>query len=387
MASLYLSLTNAGLAAVQGASGSDPVTIASLGLTATPFTVAPTLTALPGEFKRIDAISGTAAAANITHMTAYDTSGDVWNATGLGLHLADGTLFAVYSAESTILNKAGPAFALVAFDIAFNADLAGSIAFGDPIFTNPPATTDTRGLVELATSAEAVTGTDVQRAITPAAGRAAVLAWLLAQDGSGSGLDADLLDGQNGSWYADIVARLGFTPLDVANYTAASVLSRLLTVDGSGSGLDADLLDGQNGSWYADIVARLGYTPLNATLLPAGMITLWSGSVASIPAGWHLCDGGGGTPDLRDRFVVGAGDAYAVGNTGGAATHNHAITIDAAATGITINTTTANVNGDGDPPAALLSATPNDPTHIHTASAANADSRPPYFALAYIMKL
>ncbi len=387
MASLYLSLTNAGLAAVQGASGSDPVTIAELGLTATPFTVAPTLTALPGEFKRIAAISGTAAAANVTHMTAYDTSSDVWNATGLGLWLADGTLFAVYSAGSTVINKAAPAFALIAFDIAFSADLAGSIAFGDPIFTNPPATTEMRGLIELATNAEAIIGTDLLRALTAAAGKAAVLPWLLTQDGSGSGLDADLLDGQNGSWYADVVARLGFTPLDVANFTAASVLTRLLTVDGSGSGLDADLLDGQNGSWYADIIARLGYTPLNAAILPAGMITLWAGSVGSIPAGWHLCDGASGTPDLRDRFIVGAGGAFGVGNTGGAATHNHAITVDAAATGLTIGTTTANVNGDGDPPAALLSATPNDPTHTHTASAGNADSRPPYYALAFIMKL
>ena len=138
MAALYLSLTDAGLAAVQAASGTDPIVIAELGLTATSFTAAPTLTALPGEFKRIGAIAGTAAAANVTHMTAYDTSSDVWNATGLGLWLADGTLFAVYSSASTIINKAAPAFALIGFDIAFNADLAGSIAFGDPIFTNPP---------------------------------------------------------------------------------------------------------------------------------------------------------------------------------------------------------------------------------------------------------
>ncbi|WP_292633198.1 MULTISPECIES: hypothetical protein [unclassified Novosphingobium] len=81
MMALVLSLTNAGLAAVQGASGSDPVVIAELGLSATPFTAAPTLVALPGEFKRIAAVAGTAAAPNVTHMSAYDTSADVWNAT------------------------------------------------------------------------------------------------------------------------------------------------------------------------------------------------------------------------------------------------------------------------------------------------------------------
>ena len=274
MPGLVLSLTNAGLAAVQAASGSDPVTIAELGLTATPFDVAPTLTALPGEFKRIAAISGVAAAANITHMTAYDTSADVWNATGLGLWLADGTLFAVYSAASTIINKAAVAFAMVSFDISWSADLAASVAFGDPIFTNPPATEDVRGLIELATLEEAQAGTDLLRAVTPARAKASVVPWLgftpldvaaytaasviarlLTVDGAGSGLDADLLDGQHGAWYADIVARLGYTPLDNTAYTAADVLTKLLTVDGAGSGVDADTLDGYHAAAFRRVVS------------------------------------------------------------------------------------------------------------------------------------
>lgn len=65
--------------------------------------------------------------------------------------------------------------------------------------------------------------------------------------------------------------------------------------------------------------------PLNATvveqsgspLLPTGMIVMWYGSVATIPAGWHLCDGTSGTPDFRDAFVVGAGLNYAPGAFGG----------------------------------------------------------------------
>jgi microcystin-dependent protein len=52
----------------------------------------------------------------------------------------------------------------------------------------------------------------------------------------------------------------------------------------------------------------------------AGMIMLWSGSIASIPSGWALCDGTNGTPNLRDRFVIGAGSTYAVNATGGSAT-------------------------------------------------------------------
>lgn len=42
------------------------------------------------------------------------------------------------------------------------------------------------------------------------------------------------------------------------------------------------------------------------TSIPAGCILMWSGAIADIPAGWVLCDGNNGTPDLRDRFVVGA---------------------------------------------------------------------------------
>lgn len=55
----------------------------------------------------------------------------------------------------------------------------------------------------------------------------------------------------------------------------------------------------------------------SAAAVPTGAILMWSGSIGSIPAGYVLCNGSNGTPDLRDRFVVGAGNTYAVGNTGG----------------------------------------------------------------------
>ena len=60
--------------------------------------------------------------------------------------------------------------------------------------------------------------------------------------------------------------------------------------------------------------------------LPVGLIMMWSGSVASIPAGWALCDGQNGTPDLTDRFVIGAGGDLAPGATGGSSTHTHTAT-------------------------------------------------------------
>lgn len=42
-----------------------------------------------------------------------------------------------------------------------------------------------------------------------------------------------------------------------------------------------------------------------------GLICLWGGAIVDIPAGWALCDGNGGRPDLRDKFVIGAGNTYA----------------------------------------------------------------------------
>ena len=98
------------------------------------------------------------------------------------------------------------------------------------------------------------------------------------------------------------------------------------------------------------------------TVIPAGLITMWSGSVASIPAGWVLCDGTSSTPDLRDRFVVGAGGTYIPGNTGGAATatlsvanlpsHQHGLSVSGTTGnnsvnhnhGVNINTGTQSAN-------------------------------------------
>lgn len=77
-----------------------------------------------------------------------------------------------------------------------------------------------------------------------------VLAKLLTVDGTGSALDADLLDGQEGAYY-----------LPSGSYTAADVLAKLVTVDGAGSGLDADMLDGSQGAAYA----RYADDPANFT--------------------------------------------------------------------------------------------------------------------------
>lgn len=110
--------------------------------------------------------------------------------------------------------------------------------------------------------------------------------------------------------------------------------------------------------------------------LPAGIITLWYGALGAIPAGWLLCNGANGTPDLRDRFVVGAGSTYAVDATGGAANHTHDFTTDGHTHDI--------VPGTG-----LDAGTDKDDEtfpNTDTGTTDNGSSLPPYHALAYIMK-
>lgn len=139
-------------------------------------------------------------------------------------------------------------------------------------------------------------------------------------------------------------------------------------------------------------------TPLNKVLfdsimsylVPSGFIGMWSGSV--IPNGWYLCDGNNGTPDLRNRFIVGSGGEYAISNTGGEKTHtltvnempshNHTLSY-------------ANKNYDlasGDCLASDELGTwkySYDRYSVTTKSTGGGqahENRPPYYALAFIMK-
>lgn len=158
------------------------------------------------------------------------------------------------------------------------------------------------------------------------------------------------------------------------------------------------------------------------TKIPRGIITMWSGAVNAVPSGWHLCDGTNGTPDLRNRFIVGAGNSYAPGNTGGALSYTPKVTVKAANTGVQVGYHTLTVGEMPSHSHALLlykgdesaggrcdsyggrayiqgdTCLPTggnqghnhpiaDNGHIHTASASAVDSRPPYYALAFIMKL
>ena len=121
-----------------------------------------------------------------------------------------------------------------------------------------------------------------------------------------------------------------------------------------------------------------------SNLFQTGMIILWSGATTAIPSGWILCNGTSGTPNLTDRFVVGAGSTYAVADTGGATTvtltvaqipaHTHNVSgyiNESAGTGIAINWT-------------------GTARSVDSASAGGGTSHqnmPPYYALCYIYKV
>lgn len=137
-----------------------------------------------------------------------------------------------------------------------------------------------------------------------------------------------------------------------------------------------------------------GIDPSSLSPIPVGVIVMWSGSIVSIPAGWALCDGGGGRPDLRDRFIVGAGSTYSVGATGGLAqvtlgpanlpSHTHSYVKP----GYSLNVFPGGLveENAGGPGYSLIQ---NDATAFTGPAGGNVahENRPPYFSLAYIIKI
>jgi hypothetical protein len=145
-----------------------------------------------------------------------------------------------------------------------------------------------------------------------------------------------------------------------------------------------------------------------ANSVPVGAIILWSGSIGTIPSGYSLCDGSNGTPNLRDKFIVGAGTAYAVGALGGskdavAVSHTHTATSTVTDPGHKHNSNVFTVDGGGDVnvvgiyPAGLTNqdvGINNATTGISVSTAINSvgesgtdKNLPPYYALAYIMRV
>ncbi len=102
---------------------------------------------------------------------------------------------------------------------------------------------------------------------------------------------------------------------------------------------------------------------------------VWTGSIVNIPTGWCLCEGTNGTPDLRNKFVVGAGSLHTVNKIGGSIDHDHDFTGDG-------HYHIAGPSGYIQVPGTI--AGNSDPTAI-TGTTDKEDNLPVYFAKAFVM--
>ena len=162
---------------------------------------------------------------------------------------------------------------------------------------------------------------------------------------------------------------------------------------------------------FWDETVPLSPANLNSSTVPVGGIIMYSGVIANLPENWSLCDGTGGTPDLRGRFVVGAEGSYEQGDTGGAdevtlsegelpahshsgsssttGSHSHSLST-------TLHTSSLMRPGEFDERGVNTGGSAsmgNAGSHSHSVTVGNTgggaahENRPPYYALAFVMRV
>ena len=186
-----------------------------------------------------------------------------------------------------------------------------------------------------------------------------------------------------------------------------------LTSSGTLAVTGALTLDGAAGTSGQVLTSAGSGTPTWAASFVTGMIIMWSGTIATIPTGWLLCNGSSSTPDLRDKFIIGAS-----ADSGGAAktnvtasytqtggtkdaivvSHTHTATVTDAGHTHTTGVTGVNTVGDGQGGGGRTYPNGNGGTTTGTAttgitvanstegSSGTNQNLPPYYALAFIMK-
>ena len=326
------------------------------------------------------------------YVVATDSSTDAYDVYKQTYITDTGVEFCVCANEdgSIIQAKSEQSSLMLAYTIVLS-ESPGSIApCGDLSLYAPPATEDKLGAVEIATQEEVNAGTDTGRAVVPAK----LSAWW-----------------ESVRTWANIKEKPTAYPAIVATQDEAN----------AGTDESKSVTPKTLKATLQNSILQNGFHP--------GFITLFAGTAEQIPGGWKLCDGQGTTsngipvPDLRDRFVVGAGPVYPAGSTGGAASatsgeggaHTHTVTVNN--TTLTTDQLPSHKHSASASPARGYNKYPVDlgggqgfdggtktngntnefgksQPHNHTASSGSAGAHthtvatlPPYFALAYIIKL
>lgn len=171
MPSLNLITTTAGRAAILGAiAAPSTIVVADAQLSSVNQSVGVGTTSLSTVVATLTAVGSvrTAGAGHALHLVIVDDSAAAYSVRALAVRLDDGTFLMVYSQSAVIATKSSGSSLHLAFDLTIDADTAATIEFGDTDYALPAATESAAGVLELATSTELDTGTDITRAITPA---------------------------------------------------------------------------------------------------------------------------------------------------------------------------------------------------------------------------
>ncbi|EOO6028337.1 tail fiber protein [Escherichia coli] len=168
MSKLLFTMTDAGRQELVNANktGTNKVEIVSVGLGSRYYVTSTSQTNITNEIKRLTTIGGKVVSPDTIHVTAKDDSKDEYVVHTIGLYTNKGTLFAVYSQEQAIINKASSTIALISSDIAIKTLDTKNITFGDIEFINPPATETVVGVARFANEQEIDAGTDDSLAVS-----------------------------------------------------------------------------------------------------------------------------------------------------------------------------------------------------------------------------
>ncbi|MES1693977.1 tail fiber protein [Escherichia coli] len=168
MSKLLFTMTDAGRQELVNANktGTNKVEIVSVGLGSRYYVTSTSQINITDEIKRLTTIGGKVVSPDTIHVTAKDDSKDEYVVHTIGLYTNKGTLFAVYSQEQAIINKASSTIALISSDIAIKTLDTKNITFGDIEFINPPATETVVGVARFANEQEIDAGTDDSLAVS-----------------------------------------------------------------------------------------------------------------------------------------------------------------------------------------------------------------------------